>query len=201
MKTFSVVKCSLCILSCLAVSSSFAQAPQSDIAPQWQKTLKTDAFNGTSYIEYTVTGKFLQAPSDSASAAPVMTLRCTPGRHGLGYHIFKNGQLIYSNISIGAVVDHHPDGVYSTYRLDDGKPKLTTLAVSTAGTSLFFDESQANDFFFGHSEKHRENTGDPIRKLVLMVDQAFAGKIVAEFDIPDPSEMSDNCGLVSHKQS
>ncbi len=48
-------------------------------AQGWVKAEKTDAFTGNSYIQYTLTGRFLTPPREGAQTQPRMILQCFPG--------------------------------------------------------------------------------------------------------------------------
>ena len=187
----------LVFLSLAAPSITVAQTmPQS---PAWIEESKTDAFSNVSFMQFSLQGKFLSAPQDGRLTSPVMILKCVPSHHGLGFHIWKNGDLISASISFGSVVNSQGTVIPALYRLDDGKVHSTSLSPATNGTGAFLHDYDVNDFFFGHTGAHKENSSPQIAKVVISVDQFEAGKIVAEFDLPKSSDVPDKCGLIYHR--
>jgi hypothetical protein len=47
---------------------------------------------------------------------------------------------------------------------------------------------------------HKEGTGDPVHKIVIAADEYLAGQVVAQFDMPDPTQIAEACGAIIHKK-
>jgi hypothetical protein len=92
------------------------------------------------------------------------------------------------------------EGVAVTYRLDDGKPQTELWTIGTDGTAAFFGEPTFNNLIYAHVAPHKENSSPPVHKVVIAVDEAYANRLIIQFDMPDPAEISEACGMVIHKQ-
>lgn len=165
-----------------------AQAPA-----EWDSAEKTDAFSGGSYSEFVLVGHYIQAPTKGDGSAPTITLRCKQKPEDKRTQF--NGDLLSAHLSTGTVVNYSNNQAVVFLRLDDGKAQSEVWSVSTDGTALFFNVYSLGNLLWGHSLWHKENTSPPVRKVILMLDEAFAGKVVAEFDMPDPLTVSGDCGV------
>jgi hypothetical protein len=87
------------------------------------------------------------------------------------------------------------------YRLDDGKIQSQPWNPSTDGTSAFFPEITLNTMLYGHFLPHKEGSGDPVHKVVLAINEAMGSEIVIQFNMPDPSAIAEDCGVITHKRS
>lgn len=165
----------------------------------WVRSEQTDAFSGVKYTQFMLAGRFLTPPRDASAQAPSMVLKCQAGRHryGSGY---LGGQALSSYITTGSVLDRNERGVAVMYRLDDGKAHQEPWSISTDGTAAFFTDVTLNTLIYGHFMPHKENTGAPIHKVVIAMDEAYAGEIVMQFDMPDPTEIADVCGIALQKR-
>jgi hypothetical protein len=177
-----------------AVQSSTAQSPT------WQREDKTDPLRGTSYSQYTLTGKFLTPPKMHTEDPPVFIVKCIPGGHRKVNGGYLNGKLLDAYIMARTVVNHSPRGVGVQYRLDDGKMHADSWGVATDGTSIFLPEIELSTVLYGHFMKHKEGTSDPVHKVIIGVDEYLGAEVVVQFDLPDPTEMADACGLLIRKQ-
>jgi hypothetical protein len=161
--------------------------------PGWEKTEQKDALRGTSYLEFRLLGKFLTPPRDERSDAPALIARCQPGKH---LRIF-NGKVLAFYVHVGTVLNSE---TVARYRLDDGKVQRDVWSPGTDHTAAFFNSFMLNNFLYGHMFAHKEGSGAPIRKVVIAIDEYLAGEIVMQFDMPDPSEIQEACGMVAHKR-
>lgn len=169
-------------------------------APSWNVEKKVDAFRGTHYTRYILTGSFLQAPSDGQLEAPALVVDCQPGHHSVGYHVYKNGQFYDAFIIVGAMVSGAPEGIPVQYRLDGGKIQSGVWNRSTNFKSLFLSEGTLNNLFFGHFARHSANTSSPINSFAVAVDEYVAGEVDMRFDLPDDPTVAEACGLIVHKK-
>jgi len=180
------------VVLCLAIAS-IAQAPT------WQREDKSDPLRGTSYSQFTLTGKFLTPPKMSGDESPVFIVKCVPSGHRRSGGGYVNGKLLDAYIVVRAVVDHGKE-VFVQYRLDDGKMHKEFWNVGTDGTAIFPPEIELNTVLYGHFLPHKEGTNDPVHKLVMGVNEYLGTEVVMQFDMPDPAEMADACGLLIHKK-
>ncbi len=168
---------------------------------EWHPTEKTDALRGTHYTQFALEGRFLTPPKGpNADPVPRLFVQCLPGEHSAGYHIFTNGRYITSWLAIGSVLDTRASSAAVHFRLDDGKIKEEVWASSTSLTGLFFEKDTLNTLLYGHFLPHKENSGQPVRKLVIATDEYLAGEVVMQFDLPNPAPVAEACGLVVHKR-
>ena len=189
MKKATVVKIVLCLtIACSAQSAN------------WQREDKTDPLRGISYSQYTLAGKFLTPPKVATSDSPVFIVKCIPGNHHKSGGGYINGKLQDAYIVVRAVVNHSSKDVLVQYRLDDGKMHKELWGVGTDGTAIFPPTIELNTVLYGHFLPHKEGTNDPVHKLVMGVDEYLGAEIVMQFDMPDPTEMADACGLLIRKK-
>jgi hypothetical protein len=167
---------------------------------KWEREDKSDPLRGTSYSQYSLTGKFLTPPHTSNGEPPVFIVKCIPTNHRRSGGGYVNGKLMDAYIVMRSVVDHSSSKVFVQYRLDDSKMHKEWWGVGTDGTAIFPPEIELNTVLYGHFLPHKEGTNDPIRKLVLGVDEYLGAEVVIQFDFPDPTEMTDACGLLIHKK-
>jgi hypothetical protein len=193
-----------CIAQAPTAQSTTAQPsttqPTTSQAPTWQREDKTDPLRGTSYSQYTLTGKFLTPPKMHTEDSPVFIVKCIPGGHHKVNGGYTNGKLLDAYITARAVVNYSPRGVGVQYRLDDGKMHTELWGVATDGTAIFLPEIELNTVLYGHFMKHKEGTNDPVHKVIIGVNEYLGAEVVLQFDLPDPAEMADACGLLIRKQ-
>jgi hypothetical protein len=177
----------------LSVGSMWSQARPvaSAVAPDWTSKPQTDALTGQSYVEFELPGKFLDAPSDGSAAAPKIELRCDPTPYRR-----LTGKLVAGFIVVGAVIDlTNGNATTMQFRLDDGKPQNWFEATySTDYQAIAFDALFLNNILWGHILTHKTGTGTSVRKLVVAVQEHLGGRIVMQFDMPDPAVVSRICG-------
>ncbi len=105
----------------------------------------------------------------------------------------------------GAVLDTHVDASASSatvvqFRLDDKKIQTGYWTPSTDFGGAFFTDLDLDNLLYGHMLPHKEGTGDPVRKVVIAANEFLAGQVVAEFDMPDPTQVAEACGVIFHKK-
>jgi hypothetical protein len=161
---------------------------------------KTDALRGTSYSQFTLTGKFLTPPRQD-SPDPVFVVNCSVGEYRRGATWQKNGKFRDAYMTVGAVVDSRTSGTPVQYRLDDGKVNSESWNHSTDGTALFLGEPEFNTLLYGHFMPHKEGTGAAVSKIVVSVNEYLGPAVVLQFDLPDPSGVADTCGIILHKRA
>jgi hypothetical protein len=180
----------------LIASSALAQAPGAG----WGKEEKTDALRGTHYLQFLLMGRFLTPPRQT-SPDPKLVVQCLPGEHSVGYHVFTNGRYIASYLIVGPVLNSQLSGLAVQYRLDDGKIQPELWGISTDFSSAFFSGTTLNNLLYGHVMAHKEGTSAPVHKLVIATDEFVGGEIVMQFDMPEPENVAEACGVVVHKRA
>src|SRR5579884_1576009 len=178
----------------------------------WERSEKTDQLRGSHFSQFVLNGKFLVAPTNTkVGDVPKMVLHCLDQPHSIGYRVYKNGRFLSGYISTGTVLDSQvamregllttrfPVVVEATYRLDAGKLQSEAWGISTDRTAAFFRDTTLNNFLYAHTTQHRENTNPAVQKIVLGLSEAFAGEIQMQFDLPDPAEVAETCGVTYHK--
>jgi hypothetical protein len=114
-------------------------------------------------------------------------------------HHHRNGKFLDAYISAHAVLDRNNGRVYPKYRLDDSKIHEDSWNIGTDGTAIFPGETGLSTLLYGHFMPHKEGTNPPVRKIVMAVNEYLGAEIVMQFDMPDPEEVADACGVVIHK--
>lgn len=178
----------------------------------WKREEVTDPLRGGSFTQFSLAGTFLTAPSNSNNAAPVMIVRCIPGR---SMHGKTNGKFVLGYIYVGGVLDTAVLGtgdsaVNATYRLDDGKTQSEAWGRSTNFSAIFMSHPGCGVFcgsgwdlfanlLYAHHLYHKENSSPQMRKVVIGVPEYLGGEIVMQFDLPDSTEVADACGIITHR--
>jgi hypothetical protein len=203
------VKSALILTSIAVTMAAFAAMAQD--AAKWIKEEKSYPLRGTRFSQFSLEGKYLTPPRNSAeNATPTIVVRCQSGsfKHG---HL--HGKFLEGYIFVGSVVDArvNPDlnvRVPVEYRLDDGKLQSTQWNHSTDYSSIFFGGECAlcgngsvdfNNLLFGHLLPHKENTGPQVHKVVIGVPQFLGSEVVMQFDMPDATDVAETCGVIWHK--
>ena len=166
---------------------------------KWEREDKTDPLRGNTYAQYSLTGKFLTPPKRQPEEPPLFVVKCIPGTKRSGSGLL-NGKLLDAFIAIGAEISHASDKVAVQYRLDDGKMHNEAWNIGTDGTAVFLPTLELNTVLYGHFLTHKEGTNPPVRKLVLGLNEHRGAEVVVQFDMPDPDEMADSCGLLYRKK-
>lgn len=169
-------------------------------AQGWVKAEKTDAFTGNSYIQYTLTGRFLTPPREGAQTQPRMILQCFPGEKKYAGKWYLAGRFIKAYVETGAVLNHAQGEIPVLYRRDDGKAQSDSWGISTDGTALFLSVMQADEAFYGHFMPHKAGTTPPVVKLVLMADEYLGAGVVVQFDLAGIDDIASGCGLAMYEK-
>lgn len=170
--------------------------------PQWQKEQKSDALRGTQFLLFSLDGKYLTPPKDSApDATPKMVVRCIPGSYAHGR---ANGKFINGYVFVGGVVNSQVYGggdvrVHVQFRLNDSKLQDDFWSHSTDYSSVFFPSVTFNNLLYGHMLPHKENSNPQVRKVVIGLQEYLGGEVVMQFDMPEATEVAESCGVTWHK--
>jgi hypothetical protein len=95
-----------------------------------------------------------------------------------------------------------PAGILVHYRIDDGKIIDQFWSRSTDFRAGFFGPKELGNILYGKPKGVRGGEpATPVRKVVVAVQEYLASQIVAQFDMPDPKEVGESCGLLIHTES
>jgi hypothetical protein len=167
----------------------------------WVKTEKADPLRDTKYVQFKLDGKFLSQPQHvKDDIAPSIILQCFPGSFARGH---LHGKLLKGYVYVGTVIDTEVNSsgasVRAKFRLDDGKLQEAAWSHSTDYSSVFFGDIDLNTLLYRHFMPHKENTSPPVRKVIIGFDEYLGGEVVMQFEMPDPTEIADACGVIWHK--
>lgn len=179
-------------LFCFSCGSGWSQVPEVSTGPEgWISKPQTDALTGQNYVEFELSGKFLDAPSNASAVVPRIQLRCDPTPYRR-----LTGRFLAGFIVVGAAIDlTNGNAMTMQFRLDDGKPQYWQEATySTDYQAISFDSLFLNNILWGHILAHKPGSGAPVRKLLVAVQEYLGGRIVMQFDMPDPAVVSRVCG-------
>jgi hypothetical protein len=187
------------LVLCLSVTfalgiSCFSQTTLSE----WMRADRTDSTTGNKFVEFKLEGRFLSPPEGDDNEAPFLLLRCVPGERTVGGGNYVSGSLIDAHVHVGATLNHRPNGLPVSYRLDDGKPRNSLWDRSSDGTAAFLPNQEVNTLFYSRATQRKSDSGQAVKRVVLSVDQYLAGNVVIEFDLPEQESTYDSCGLIKH---
>ena len=172
-----------------------AQAQQKE----WTREDQSDPLHNTEYTQFTLEGKYLVPPRHHGADAPMLILQCGPGaRSRSGGQ--AGGKLIAGYLDVDATLDFRQDNIPVEYRLDDGKLQEAYWSTSTDGGGASFGEKDLEKLLYGRSAPRKEDTNPPVHKLVVGIPERLGTQIEAQFDMPDPSEVAEACGVMAHKK-
>lgn len=181
---------------CVEINAQSPQASQS----AWRRTEKSDALHRLDYTQFSLEGRYLVPPKKIDPSPPVLVVKCQQGRHRYGMSGYVGGKFLAGYLIVDAVLDFRKDGVPVEFRLDDGKLQSTTWASSTDGSGAFFGDVDIDTLLYGHLLPHKENTNPPVHRIVLGVPEYLGSQIQVQFDMPEPTEIADVCGVAIHKK-
>ena len=180
---------------------------------EWTRTDVSGPQRERQYTEFTLQGKFLKAPSETTEVFPLIVLRCQPGRYSSGH---LHGKFLAAVLHVGTILDGSivrneireelfsakpdPDGYYVEFSLDDSEPKSEHWDNILDYQGVGFGSQELNSILWGNILPHKEDANPPIKKFVLTVQQKLAGKIIMQFDMPDPTVVSELCGCTYFKE-
>lgn len=189
------MKAFVTVAALIFAAQSFSQVP----VARWDHTQRVDQLSGATTEQFKLDGKFLTAPSNAESyQTPSIILRCSPDPHA--NHGHTRGVLVSGYMYVGAIMQGaEPYTTTVEYRRDDNAPQAIILDLSDDFSAAFFSVDGLNYFLYGHKFSHRDAAGVQTKKLIVRVGEYVAGQIVAEFSIPDSTEIAETCGAIWHK--
>jgi len=182
-------------------------------AQEWIQADISDPPRQSQYIEFTLQGKFLQAPPSLNDKSPMMIIHCQPGRYSSGH---MHGKLLAGLLYMGAAVGDSvvgdeirnelfssksdPGGYYVEFSLDDGKVQTEHWDNLLNYQLVGFGSRELNNILWGQLLPNKENINPPVKKFVIAIQRYIAEKIVMQFDMPDPTKVSELCGCTYFKE-
>jgi hypothetical protein len=163
----------------------------------WQREEKSDPLRKLEYSQFVLEGKYLIPPRGKVSTAPMLVARCQAGTFSFGR---ARGKFLTGYLSVDAVLDFRSGGVPVSLRLDEGKIQTDNWSQSTDGTGAFFGDIVFDNLLYGHMLPHKEGTNPPVRKVIIGVPEYLGAEIQVEFDMPEPGDVAEVCGVVWHKR-
>ncbi len=192
MKTAYLLLLAPLVLPLVSFSAFTAQQP----APtqQWEQSQETDARRGTTYTQFTLAGKFLKPPRNSGSDRPTLVVKCTPDRHSRGSNRkFSAGSLrVGTPLKIDWVEPEVIHGIayYAKvsvrYRLDEGKARQDQWSPGEDETTASFPKSMLKEMLRA-------------RTVLITMNEDHGAEVALQFDMPDPTQVAEACGMVDHK--
>jgi hypothetical protein len=165
----------------------------------WTASQRTDGLTGQVRTEFTLRGKYIEAPSRN-TGSPSMRVRCAVGKRPAG-KTYAGGQFLEAYADFGVMTDSQPAGILVHYRIDDGKVIDQFWTRSTDFRAGFFGDKELASFLYGKRGALRDGDAlTPVRKVVVAAPEYLAVQIVVQFDMPDPKEVAESCGLMIHNE-
>jgi hypothetical protein len=177
---------------------------------EWLRMDVSDPHRGK-YIGFELDGKFLQAPPGMIDKIPKLVLNCREGRSG---HF--RGKLLDAVVDVGPSADPSksqseagnepasnkpdPGGYYVEFRLDDGETQTEHWDNLFNYQQVGFGSKELSAILWGQPSPKRENPAQPIKKFVISIQRYRTEKIVMQFDLPDPTKVSELCGCTYFKE-
>jgi hypothetical protein len=181
------------VLTALAALASYAQQGG------WTREEESDPLHNSDYTQFTLEGKYLVPPRHRSADAPLLILQCQEGAHSrAGSQV--NGKLLAGYLDVDATLDFREDSIPVQYRLDDGKLQEADWSTSTDGGGASFGEKELEKLLYGRSSPRKEDANPPVRKIVVGIPERLGTQIEAQFNMPDPSEVAQACGVIVHKK-
>lgn len=192
-KTWPVV---LVLASFVVVNYSTAQQANQSA---WHREEKSDPLRKLNYSQFTLAGTYLVPPKHASGTPPLLVLRCEASSRKYNGGTL-NGKFLTGYLAVDGVLDFRSGRVPVQFRLDDGKLQNIDWASSTDGAGAFFTFADFANLLYGHMLPHKENTSPPVRKLILGVPEYLGSDIEVQFDMPEPNDVADSCGVLVHKK-
>jgi hypothetical protein len=182
---------SLIAILMAGVSFSTAAQQKSGSATGWVQTKKTDPGRENSYVQFTLTGKFITRPKDSAGP-PTIAVTCHPkGSRGrfIGASLNPGTLLTIQYVEPPEIKDgmsYNPK-VNVRYRLDDGKEEKVQWVPSSDKTAITLAKDDLKKVLRAHTAQ-------------FTAAESHGGEVSMQFDIADPTQLETVCDLPAQKK-
>jgi hypothetical protein len=182
-------------------------------AQEWTRVDVSDPAHGRQFTEFTLRGRFLESAHAANGSFPLLILRCQPGRFSSGHlhgkllqgilHVglARNGSIIRDEIRDELFSSKSDlDGYYVEFALNDNEKISDHWDNILDYQGVGFGTQELGNILWGQVLTHKEDDTPPTKKFVITVQQRLAGKIVMQFDMPDPTIASELCGCTYFKK-
>jgi hypothetical protein len=164
----------------------------------WTRAEQSDPLHDSDYTQFTLEGKYLVPPRQRGADAPRLILQCTGGAHN-GAGSQAAGKLLAGYLDVDATLDFREDSIPVEYRLDGGKLQQADWSTSTDGGGASFGQKDLEKLLYSRSAR-KDETPPAVHKIVVGIPERLGTLIEAQFDMPDPSEVAQACGVAAHKK-
>lgn len=197
------------------------EGQQAHPAPKssWVKSEIYDPLRRMSFEQFVLDGKFLVPPRETSLRRPRITVECEPGRHNYARtmgHVFESwidtgavldatdaGNLGVQPVELGSGVTL-PYAVAVEYRRDNEKQlQQNAWPTTEKGTSAylgvvpFCNGCPLTELLYGHIIVYADKL-NPVHQLIIGLPEYGGGEIEMQFNIPNPREVGDACGLITY---
>jgi hypothetical protein len=152
----------------------------------WQCSREQDDLHSSTYESFALIGTYVQAPSSPTDEHPMLEVECSGGK-------FKGAGLSTGVVLGGNVTDL----AFVAMRWDNEKyPHVEGWERSSNPTILLLNRMQLGKFMTGHRPDRKGDLSPLVHRQIIGVEEALAGQIVIQFDIPqDSQQMLRACGF------
>ena len=180
---------------------------------EWTRMDVDDPRQGRQYIEFTLRGEFAKAPHVANDVFPLMILHCQKGSYSSGH---LRGKLLGGVLHVGRITndsivrdDSHedlfsskidPDGYYVEFSYDDGEPQSDHWDNALDYRGIGFGQEELSGILWAQKWPHKEDSGLPVKKFSIRIQPPEAGQILLQFNLPDPTAVSELCGCTYFKK-
>jgi hypothetical protein len=180
---------------------------------EWTRVDISDPAHGSQFTEFTLRGRFFESAHAANDSFPLLILRCQPGRFSSGH---LHGKLLKGILHVGLVRNglivreeirdelfsskSDVDGYYVEFALNDSETTSDHWDNILDYQGVGFGAQELGTILWGQVLPHKEEDSPPIKKFVITVQQPLAGRIIMQFDMPDPTIASELCGCTYFKK-
>lgn len=182
------------LIAILVAGVSFWTAAQQNTGSGtgWVQSKKMDAGRESSYVQFTLTGKFLTHPQKDSTGPPTITVNCHPkGSRGRFIASYVNAGMPLTiqyvepeQLTTG--ISYYPK-VNVRYRLDDGKEEKAQWAPNSDKTAVSLPKDELKKLLGA-------------RTAQFTAAENHGGEVSMQFDIADPTQVETVCDLPVHKK-
>ena len=165
---------------------------------QWIQTTHKELPSNSPWHQYRIEGKFLTPPR-SPSSPPAFIVECQAGdRSPLSDR--DGGNFDRARITFGgAIINQIPYGAAVASRRDgDHTDHVELWSTSPDGTSVLLSYESTIEVLYRHFQPQPWTKSVPVKTLRITAEEYLAAKVIAEFQLPDPSSLANECGFIVH---
>ena len=197
-------------LACPAFSIAGTAPQQSSPGLAWQQSERTNTADAFTFSRFTLVGKFLTPLRDALPNRPALVVDCIPANESpRGRGTFLAGNLLVgTNLKVMYVESEEiPSGMSGMfyfpkiavrYRIDNGKREEQEQWSPTSAKTEY-QWSPESDKTSASIPKHSLNEILRARSVAITTNDDHGGKVVAQFDMPDPTLVETVCRVDERK--